>query len=531
LPEPNPVEALTERVSVWGRIRPLALAAAGGALCCLGFVGFGIWPLAFICLVPLWRALEETRRRPLRTSAAAGFTFGWVAYAGGYHWMWRIVDVFLGGNVLLGAPLWVADSFWFALRFALYAVLYQLVRRRGWPIAPAGVTALLVIEWLYPQLFSYHFGHALAERISLIQISDLGGPLLLSAFLALLNAVAFETWRWQRRQRALPLWTGTFGALALAATWAYGAARIEQIEGRIAGSRALRVGVVQGNLGVLEKGNQAVRDHHRYLEQSRELLAEGELDLVVWPETVYTRGLLGPLPISGRLVREELRVPLLFGAAYVRADSGRRRKYNSALLVGADDVIRHGYDKNLLIPLTEYIPFAESASSLAEWFENASEFTAATETPTLTLGAWRISTPICYEVVRPSFVRRMVRSGDPHLIVTLANDSWFGDSQEPWIHLAMAKMRAVEHRRYLVRSTNSGVSAVVDPLGRELARTGVLTRESLRATVYMLGGTTWYTVWGDWAGWVAGAMLLAMLAMRNPLRVATPLVGQKGHPF
>ena len=143
-------------------------------------------------------------------------------------------------------------------------------------------------------------------------------------------------------------------------------------------------------------------------------------------------------------------------------------------------------------------------------------FFAATETPALVLGQWRISTPICYEAARPGFVRRMVREARPHLLATLSNDSWFGDSQEPWIHLAMAKLRAVENRRYLVRATNSGVSAVIDPAGRIVARTGVLTRENLRAVVHALDGQTVYARLGDWAGWLSTAIVALTLATSRP---------------
>jgi apolipoprotein N-acyltransferase len=97
----------------------------------------------------------------------------------------------------------------------------------------------------------------------------------------------------------------------------------------------------------------------------------------------------------------------------------------------------------------------------------------------------------------------MVRETRPNLLVTLANDAWFGDSQEPWLHLGLAQLRAVEQRRWLVRATNSGVSAIVDPSGRLVARTGLLTRESLRSTVHLLDGETAYARLGDWPGWLA----------------------------
>jgi apolipoprotein N-acyltransferase len=491
---------------------PLLLAAGGGVLHFLGFVGFGVWPLALVCLVPLWLAIE--RARGLGGAALAGFVFGWVSYAGGFLWMWRIVDVFLGGDVALGAAVWALDASWFALRYAIYAVLYALVRRRGWPTALAGVPTLVLVEWLYPMLFPVHFGHALAERLTLIQMSDLGGPLLLTAFAALLDAAACDAWRWWRGG-GRPLATWSAATLALVLAGGYGQLRIARLDRIAAAAPVLRVGIVQGNLGVQEKGADARRDHRRYLEQTRALLAAGDVDLVVWPETVYARGLRGPLPIAGDMIREELRVPLLLGAAFVAADDGRRQAYNAALLIDRDGIIRTGYEKNLLIPFTEYVPFADLAPGLAARFASTSHFAAASTTPALVLGTWRIATPICYEAVRPAFVGRMVREGRANLIVTLANDAWFGDSQEPWLHLAMARLRAVEQRRYMVRATNSGVSAVIDANGRIIVRSGVLTRESLRATVAQLDQATLYARYGDWVGWLSAALIAAALLWRR----------------
>jgi apolipoprotein N-acyltransferase len=464
-------------------------------------------------------ALEETRSRPLRSSALLGFLFAWVAHAGGYRWLWRLVEVFLGGNIALGAALWLAHSIWFALGFALYAVLYGWVRRKNLPVAVAALPALLVLEWLYPSLFPVHLGDTLVDQTALVQIVDLGGPLLASALVALVNLAVFETWRWRRGERPRPIPSWTLAGLAVLAAFAYGTARVGAISRSLADAPSLRVGLVQGNLGVLEKRREAALVHRRYLEQTRELLAGGALDLVVWPETVYIRGLKGPLPISGEAIRDELRVPLLFGAATVRSFEGRRRIFNSALLIGADGVIRTGYDKNLPVPFAEEVPLAERVPALAALFPHAQEFGAGSDTPPLLLGPWRISTPICSESAEPAFVRRMLAQADPHLIVSLANDAWFGDSQEPWIHLAVARLRAAEHKRFLVHATNSGVSAVVDPLGRVVARTGLLTRENLAATVRLRDEQTLYARLGDWPGWLALAVLLAALAGRRAASV------------
>jgi apolipoprotein N-acyltransferase len=492
----------------------VARAAAGGALYFLGYLGWGIWPCLLVFLVPLWAALERGGRR---AALAAGLVFGLAAYAGGFLWLWCLVGPFLDGNRTLGGALWLAYGAWFALGFGVYAALCSALRGRGWPLGVAGIAPLVAVEWLQPQIFPLYAGNALVSAPILAQSADLGGPLLLTALVAVPNLAAFETWRWWRGRRSRPLAVWTVAAAVTLAVAGYGRVRMTAVDAAVRAAPALRVGVVQANLGILEKSVQSLVTHARHLELTRALLADGDLDLVVWPETAYVRGVRGPLPVSGRPIVEDISVPLLFGAGSVREEDGRRRKSNSAFLVGADGMIRDGYDKNLLIPFAEHVPLAGVLP--IDWFPHVEEFAAARDTPALRLGAWRIATPICYEAIRPEFVRRMMRASEPHLIVTLANDAWFGDSHEPWLHLALARLRAIEHRRFVVRSTNSGVSAVVDPVGRVVAQTGVLTRENLRATVHPLEGETVYGRLGDWPGWLAVALVaLGLVVSPAPRR-------------
>lgn len=494
--------------------RVLGAAAAGGALYFLGYLGWGLWPCLGVFLVPLWWAVARAGSAAL--AAGAGAVFGAVAYAGGFAWLWALVDVFLGGARVLGAALWLAYGAWFALGFALYALVVRRLRARGWPLGLAGVAPLVLLEWTWPQLFPVNAGSGLLAVPPFAQAADLGGPLLLTALVGAVNVAAAAAVPWTRGPRPLA-GLATAGAL-VAAAGAYGAWRAHDLAARSAAAPALTVGVVQANLGLLEKRTLARITHARHLAETRTLLADGPLDLVVWPETAYVRGLRRPLPISGALVREELRVPILFGGSTVREADGRRLRQNSALLVGADGMIRDAYDKNLLIPLAEYVPLGGWLP--AGWFPHVQEFGPADETPPLHLGAWRIATPICYEAVRADLVRRMVRAADPHLLVTLANDAWFGDSAEPRLHLALARLRAIEHGRWLVRATNSGISALVDPSGRLVARTPLLARATLRGTVHPLGGATLYARLGDWPGGAAlAAVLLGLVARRRPAAV------------
>jgi apolipoprotein N-acyltransferase len=497
----------------------IALAAAGGVLFFLGYAGFGIWPLALVAWAVLWQGLEAARAHGPGRAALAGFVFGWVAHAGGYPWLLRLVDVFLGGERWLGGALWLAHSVWFAASYAAYAALYAAARARGWPVAAAGLLPLVAVEWAFPQLFPVHLGDAFIDRTRFVQIADLGGPLLVTALALVVSGAGFETARWLARARGIPLASWLTAAGALAAAAGYGSLALARLERAESSAPALRVGIVQANLGVIEKRRDPDTVHRRHLDQTRELLAGGPLDLVVWPETVYSRGIAGPFPVAGDLIRGDSATPLLFGAASVRSEGGQRRVYNSALLIQADGVIREAYDKNLLVPIAERLPLAHALEGL---FPHAQHFGAATETPPLVLGSLRISTPICYEAAVPSFVRRMVRSARPSLLVMLANDAWFGDSHEPWIHLAVARMRAVEHHRYVVRATNSGVSAFVDPAGRLLARSELLARQNLRGTVRALEGETLYGRLGDWPGWLAAAGLLGLVRGRRDRPTAHP---------
>lgn len=508
----------------------LALAALGGAAFCLGYPGFGLWPFALVAWALLFAALEEEKGDgppggetpsfsllgtvPFLHFLRIGFVFGFVAHAAGFAWLWRLVDVFLGGNVALGAAFWLAHALWFSAGYALYALLYGTLRARGWPVALAGTAPLVAIEWLQPQLFRAHLGDAFVDRLPFVLIADLGGALAVSALIVLANAALYETWRWLRRRRTRPVGTWIVAGVAFAASFAYGAIRLAIVERDVAAAPSLRVGVVQANADVLAKRRDPEAMHALYLAQSRELLAEEPVDLLVWPETVYTRGIEGSLPVAGHPIRRDLDVPLLFGAATLRsAPDGQSLKYNSALLVGADGAIRSGYDKNLLVPFAEWVPFGER---LRPFFPHALEFGATDATPPLVLGAFRMATPICYEAAVPSFVRRMVREAQPNLLVTLSNDAWFGDSHEPWIHLAVARMRAIEQRRFVVRATNSGVSALIDPAGRIVARSSLLTRENLRGKVYAIETTTLYQRFGDWLGWLAAFACLAMALVRAP---------------
>lgn len=500
----------------WSRRRAYLWAALGGVVYFVGWAGFGVWPLALVALIPLWVALEHCPRRPWGTAFFVSLTYGTVMILGGYHWLVEFFTVFSGYGVLPSLFFWFAFSTFIGGQYAVYGVLYHAARRRGWTIAGSAVPAWIALEWLYPKLFPVYLANSFAQIPLAVQVADLGGPLLVSFVAVLVNLVIFECIRWLRGQRSMPTITLMVTAVALIATFAYGAIRIPRVEQVVAESPAFEVGIVQVNMGVFEKREDAAEGHRRHLEQSLELESEGELDLIIWPESAYIRSLPRDLPFNGAKVRGDVRTPLLFGGVSRGIVDGERRLYNTAFLMDADGQVRASYDKTYLLMFGEYLPFGDAFPWLYDLSPNSGHFTQGDHVHPLELGPWRLSTPVCYEDVLPEFTRSMVREGDPHLIVNITNDAWFGDTQEPWIHLVLAQFRAIEHRRYLIRATNSGISAIIDPVGRIVARTGVRTRESLRAEVKMMEGETIYARFGDWPGWLGVIFTVWLLIARRP---------------
>jgi apolipoprotein N-acyltransferase len=496
------------------RYQAYGLAIVGGALYFLGWAGFGFWPLSLLCLVPLWGALELGLERTWRHTLAVAWLYGTVTCAGGYHWLVGFLDVFSGYGYAASTFFWLLFSAYLGFNFAVYGLVYRALRWRGWEMTIVAIPTLLLIEWLYPSLFPTYLSNSLHDQTTLVQIADLGGPMLVTIVMALVNLSVYEAWRWRGRWRDAPkaVWGLTVATLAL--TVAYGIVRTDQIEARMKAAPILRMGIVQVNMGIFEKRTEALEGHRRHLEQSRQLEEAGELDLIVWPESAYVDGLRRSLPMNVGEVRRDLETPILFGGISTELVGGTRKIYNTVFLTDEEGVVRSTYDKTYLLMFGEYLPLGDAFPILYELSPNSGRFTAGSHVRPLTLGQWRISTPVCYEDVLARFTRKMVREAKPHVLINLTNDAWFGDSQEPWIHLVLSKYRAIEHRRYMVRSTNSGISAVVDPLGRVVAQTGLLTRENLRYDIHMLDGDTFYTRFGDWPG-VLGLLAIGWMLIRR----------------
>jgi apolipoprotein N-acyltransferase len=487
------------------------LALIGGALLGCAFSIEWAWPGAFVAVALLTLSLECEAHRA--RAAFHGALFGWAGYVGGFFWLQPALASFWGGQLALSWGVWLAWGGWVSLRFVLIAWGYRALRARSLGIVWSLTLPWLAVEWLYPSVFPFYLASPLIDQTLLVQAAALGGPILLSGWLCGVSALAASGLLQLARGSRVPRteWIAVLFATVLLI--GYGLGSTDWVARHVANAPGLTVGIVQANVDVMDKRAERALSHRRHLEQSAALLAESNVELLVWPETSFLHALPRELPTSGAAVLSDLQGPLLFGG--IRKDA-RGRRFNSALLIEADATIRTAYDKRFLIPFAEFVPFGEQLPWWGKAAPTLSRFSSGTETTALALGDWRIATPICYETIRPGYVRRLVRSTGANLLVSLSNDGWFGDSPEPRIHLALARFRAIEHRRYLVRATNTGMSAIVDPLGRLLERTEVFEAATILHDVRMLDGWTLYGLLGDWPGYLSALGLLVLFVRRRP---------------
>ncbi len=474
-----------------------AAAFIAGAAMVPAFAPFGLYLLPLPALALLFRLW-------LDASPASAFRLGWLYGLGllgfGVSWVHVSIDQF--GNVgtplavlatalfVLFVALFFAAAGWLAQRLhadilasalLLYPALWGLFEwLRGW--------VLTGFPWLalgYSQVDSPLAGYA-----PLLGVYGVSWLLALSAGLLLLA--------WLRPRQAL-LWLGVGGLI-----WLGGWALQLQTWTRPLG-QPLSVSLLQANVPQSMKWQRNLRDPT--LELYGRLTRESRgSDLVIWPETavpdflhrVETDWLL---PVSREAAGWGGEV--LVGVPVLDLDNGRY--YNSAVVLGREGQV---YRKRHLVPFGEFLPLKGLIGPLLAFMEvPMSNFAAGTaERPLLTMKGLPVGLSICYE---DAFGDEVVQAlPDAALLVNLSNDAWFGDSLAPHQHLEIARMRALETGRPLLRSTNTGISALIGPQGEILARSGLLEQAVVRGEIQPMSGSTPFVRWGN-----AGAVGLLLLCL------------------
>lgn len=455
----------------------------------------------FMCLLLL------IERAPTARSAVFWIsTFGAIAIGVGYNWIAPTVQVFGGLPISVGILAACVFGVIGTIHGWIFAPAYRAMLSRGVRPHPLSVVILFVAcESLPIRFFPWLVGYGAVDMPPLMQQAEWGGVPAVSFVVLCLIVPVYEWLRWgfaRSGPKARPLAAlATFGIGLVCLGWGhlrYGV--VAEMEAEAVES--MRVGIVQANVGSMskrdaERGTSArTRSIEAHRKGSEEAAAAGA-ELIVWPETAITE----PVPFwkqstNKGLVNSQLAVwgyPFLRDIGRDRAflvgtyeearterktrwgDAGRERgvdRFNDAALrlPGENDAVWSWVRKVELIPFGETMPFGLPSDLLPQ------EFTMrAAEAPQLPLEfQGKVLVPfLCYEGILPQHVNKATDGRRPDLLVSLTNDSWFGETWEPYQHLNFTRFRAVEHRAPLVRATNTGISAFVGATGDVVSTLGV----------------------------------------------------------
>jgi apolipoprotein N-acyltransferase len=250
--------------------------------------------------------------------------------------------------------------------------------------------------------------------------------------------------------------------------------------------------------------------------------------LIVWPESpapffvtdLHLRATLGEVARS----TDSFIIVGSMGIAHAGEPGRPPDIYNSASLVAPNGAWVARYDKIHLVPFGEFLPYENLISFAKTLTREVGTFARGTQRTPLDEDGVKLGTFICYESVFPNEVRQFALHGAT-VFVNLSNDGWFGPTGAPRQHLNMARMRAVENNRWLLRGTNSGITAVIDPFGRIVAEAPRNQRTSLQAAYSLVESTTFYTRHGDWFPFLCAIITLTglLLRFREPAEMRQPV--------
>jgi len=479
-----------------------ALALASACLYAAALPPLAWWPLGWIALAPLCVAAALL---PPGRAALVGLFFGVAAGTLVCPWLPGMLrDYFQVSGPFVGAAClgaWVVCA---GLYFAPLLGWLSWALARG-PVSPFAFAAawwlaeLSRAKGVLPAPWGM-LGYSQMEAPPLVQIADLAGPYGVGAVLAASSALLAGRFAPGLRGPA-PRAAALAFALLVAAQLAYGELRLRAED---AGASALRVGLVQGAIPEAQRfRDERLRANlERHLALTREVAREGA-EIVAWPEFAldfYVEEEAG----LRRQLREGIRplgVELLAGGLGVRREAYANRRTNSVFLL-RDGALASRYDKVRLVPFAE-------ASPLSRFWTRTSDPIAAGERPRLLAGREaRIGVATCSESMHPDYVGALVRDG-AELLLTPSNDGWFRSRGAARQQLRAVSMRAIETRRFLLRPTSSGFSAVVDPRGRVIAEAPYGRPAAFLARVRPQHQLTPYVRLGDRVALIPLGLLLA----------------------
>ena len=534
-------------------VRLWALALLSGLLQVLPFPIAGpvpLWRTAFcwVAILPLLAALRYNNKlgKPLTLlqGAALGYACGFVWYLGNCYWIYQTMYLYGGLAKPVAAGILVLFCLYLGLYHAAFAAAGTAIRRSR--LGFQGALLLAPFVWVAVELGRARItglpwdllGIAQVDNPLLIRLAPITGAYGLSFLIAAVNSLWLV--RIRLRERRHTRTALTFAGVALVLLYLAVLRRVQPTPHVVPTAVAT---LVQHNLevgaqaGPPESAQQLLDSYSRLslappatrcngipeLSGTRCIDTEPQgplarailpTSVIVWPES--------PAPFEDRdpqfrssmsSLARAMRSPIIVGNTAVEPDPASPRQFtlrNRASFVTANGTFVGHYDKMHLVPFGEYTPFKRLFFFAGNLLAEVGTFDPGTQRTLFDTGGHRYGVFICYESIFGDEVRQFVQKG-ADVLVNISNDGWYGDTSAAWQHLNMVRMRAIENHRWVLRATNTGVTAAIDPYGRVTAAAPRHIRTALRVAFGYESGLTFYTVHGDVFAW--SCLVVTFLAL------------------
>ena len=472
-----------------------ALAFLTGSLLVLIFPPFKFYSLAWIAFIPLFFALTNVG---LSKAFNLGLFCGAVQYIGLLYWIVYATVKYGGLSYLSGIFLLVLLVTYLSLYFALFSLFVQGMDKKSWlfPITASAVwVGLEYVRANFLTGFPWELlGYSQYKWLKFIQIADIGGVYLLSFLLMLANATFFQ-FIYTPKKGIVGI---AFLLLIMGGVLSYGKREINNLSMLMASQPKIKLAVIQGNIDQSQKWKKAFQERTiEIYEGLTKEAAKRRPEIIIWPETAIPFYFQEPSLYQKRILNliKQIKIPLLLGSPAYKSKEGTVKYFNRAYLVNFEGKIVSYYDKVHLVPFGEYIPCRRLLSFLPNVVNIIGDFSPGT-IKLLSGFRYPLGVLICFEGIFPELSRKLVRQG-ALLLVNITNDAWFGRTSAPYQHLSMLAIRAVENRRGIARSANTGFSAFIKPTGEIINRSSLFTSGYFCEELPILKERTFYTKHGD----------------------------------
>jgi apolipoprotein N-acyltransferase len=500
----------------------LLLALASGATLALAFPNFNLWPLAWVSIALLILACWRERAG---MAILYGFLHALVFYVMDLSWIDVVVRQYGNVEFWIAAILLVLMSMLEGIVLIPFCWLIAFTSKRNQAIACALAPFLWVaLEFGHTHVSVLGFpwnlvGYVASGNLALVQLTTLTGIYGLSFIVAGWSALLAYAIL-SGRHRA---WQGVLVVTAVLIFVALGCRDFVPADQPRYVAHLVQTNFAQS----YEYPSDWMLRHAADLNQLAEISINSARKLpglIVWPEVPAPFTMVDPdFSARARQIARESGVDFLVGVEDWKRVGGQWEASNSAVLLAPTGQRLFTYDKIHLVPWGEYVPWRKELSFAGKLTADIGDFTPGqdysvgrlpmAETYVPSPGS-PFSTFICYEAIFPDLVRHFTANGAA-LLINMSNDGWFGRSSAPAQHLMMARVRAVENRRWLLRDTNNGFTVSVDPYGRIVAQLPPDVRGVLDAPYDWRFDRTIYVRFGDWFAWlcVLAALVLIGLAV------------------